>query len=141
MARESTQIAVLGGGRMGAALVAGLLAAGGDPDDVRVAESDPDRRRAIEGELPGVRIVPSAAWAVADADVVVVAVKPGDVGPLLESCADALGPEALVLSIESEGILVGCDPVARMQCSNCSSVSPDGPAIVIERAPVTVARP
>jgi pyrroline-5-carboxylate reductase len=93
------QIAVLGGGRMGAALVAGLLDGGSDPEDLRVAESEPDRRRVIEGELAGVRIVPSAAWAVADADVVVVAVKPGDVGPLLDSCVDALGRETLVLSI------------------------------------------
>lgn len=84
---------------MGAALVAGLLDGGADPEDVRVAESDADRRRTIESELAGVRIVPSAAWAVADAGVVVVAVKPADVGPLLDSCAEALAPEALVLSI------------------------------------------
>ena len=45
------------------------------------------------------------------------------------------------LSSASVGIFVGDEPVARMQCSNCSSVCPDAPAIVIERGPVSVARP
>ncbi len=45
------------------------------------------------------------------------------------------------LSIESEGIRVGCEPVARMQCSNCSEVAASLPAIVIEWGPVSVARP
>src|SRR4051794_36437931 len=93
------QIAVLGGGRMGTALVAGLIDGGSDPDDMRIAESDADRRRTIESELAGVHIVPSAAWAVAEADIVVVAVKPAEVAALLDSCAEALGPETLVLSI------------------------------------------
>ena len=84
---------------MGAALVGGLRDAGFDIESLRVAEADPERRRALEAELAGVRVVPSASWAVADADVVVVAVKPGDVGPLLESCVEALGAGALVLSI------------------------------------------
>jgi pyrroline-5-carboxylate reductase len=87
-----TNIAVLGGGRMGAALVAGLRDAGFDGDDLRIAESDADRRKVLERDLPDVRVVPSASWAVADADVVVVAVKPGDVALLLDSCAEALGP-------------------------------------------------
>ncbi len=43
--------------------------------------------------------MPSAAWAVADADVVVVAVKPGDVGATLETALPALGADTLVLSI------------------------------------------
>ena len=46
------------------------------------------RRRAtvvLEHEFAKVRVVPSAAWAVADADVVVVAVKPTDVAATLET--------------------------------------------------------
>jgi pyrroline-5-carboxylate reductase len=99
-------VAVLGGGRMGAALVAGLRDAGFDAESLRVAESDADRRKVLERDLPDVRVVPSASWAVADADVVVVAVKPGDVAALLESCAEALGAETLVLSIAA-GVTIG----------------------------------
>ena len=44
------------------------------------------------------------------------------------------------LSSASEGMRVGLDPVARMQCSNVRSVSPLSPATVIDVGPVSVAR-
>ena len=93
------QLALLGGGRMGEALLAGLLDAGWDAESLAVAEIDPERRRLVEERFPGVRVVPSPAWAVAESDVVVVAVKPGDVGPALEQCLPSLKTDALVLSI------------------------------------------
>jgi pyrroline-5-carboxylate reductase len=93
------QLALLGGGRMGEALVAGLLDAGWDADSLAVAEIDPERRRLLEQRFPGVRITPSPAWAVAEADVVVVAVKPGDVTAALEQCATSLPASTVVLSI------------------------------------------
>jgi pyrroline-5-carboxylate reductase len=94
-----TRVAFLGGGKMGAALVGGVLDAGWEPDDIAIAEIDGDRRQALETQFPKVRVVPSAAWAVADADVVVVAVKPGDVASTLEGARAALPPDALVVSI------------------------------------------
>ena len=90
---------MLGGGKMGTALIGGLLDGGYEPDSLAVAEVDPDRRRDLEVQFPKVRVVPSGAWAVADADVVVVAVKPGDVVASLEGALDALPRDALVLSI------------------------------------------
>jgi pyrroline-5-carboxylate reductase len=84
---------------MGEALLAGLLDAGWEPEGISVAEVDPDRRRTLEERFPQVRVVPSPAWAVADAGLVVVAVKPGDVVAALEQCATTLPEQALVLSI------------------------------------------
>jgi pyrroline-5-carboxylate reductase len=84
---------------MGEALVGGLLDAGWDADALAVAEVDGDRRRALELAFPDVRVVPSPAWAVPDADVVVVAVKPDDVVGALEAAAPVLADGALVLSI------------------------------------------
>jgi pyrroline-5-carboxylate reductase len=94
-----TRVALLGGGKMGAALIGGLLDAGYEPDDLAVAEVDAERRTELEHQFSKVRVVPSAAWAVADADVVVVAVKPGDVRATLETALPALDSETLVLSI------------------------------------------
>jgi pyrroline-5-carboxylate reductase len=94
-----TRTALLGGGRMGEALLAGLIDAGFEADALAVAEIDPDRRRALEEHFPGVRVVPTPAWAVADADVVIVAVKPGDVPAVLASSLTSLREDALVLSI------------------------------------------
>jgi pyrroline-5-carboxylate reductase len=94
-----TRVALLGGGKMGAALVGGLLDAGFDADDLCVAELDAERRHVLEAQCKGVRCVPSPAWAVGDADVVVVAVKPSDVRSALDAALPALGDDALVLSI------------------------------------------
>ena len=93
------QLALLGGGRMGEALLGGLLEAGWDADSLAVAEIEPERRRLLEQRFQGVRVAPSPAWAVAEADVVVVAVKPGDVTAALDQCLTSLKTDALVLSI------------------------------------------
>ena len=94
-----TRVALLGGGKMGAAFAGGLLEADFDAADLAVAEVDADRRRDLETRFPDVRVVPSVAWAVADADVVVVCLKPGDVAEALDAAGAALGDAALVLSI------------------------------------------
>jgi pyrroline-5-carboxylate reductase len=92
-------VGVLGGGRMGEALAAGLLGAGWDASTLAIAEIDAERRHHLEGRLPGVRVVPSPAWAAADAELLVVAVKPHDVTTALEACATSLPEHTLVLSI------------------------------------------
>lgn len=93
------RLALLGGGRMGEALLGGLLDAGWEVDQLAVAEVEAERRHILEGRFPGVRVVPSPAWAVAEADVVVVAVKPVDLAAALEQAAASLPEEVLVLSI------------------------------------------
>jgi len=100
------RIAVLGGGRMGAALVAGLLDAGLDAESLAVAEADAGRRHELEQLLPGVRTAPSAPWVVGDADVVVVAVKPADVAAVLDAASSALEADTLVVSIAA-GVSIG----------------------------------
>jgi pyrroline-5-carboxylate reductase len=92
-------LALLGGGRMGEALAVGLVEGGWEPESLAIAEVDADRRHALEARLPDVRVAPSPAWAAADAEVVVVAVKPGDAVGALESCLEVLADGALVLSI------------------------------------------
>jgi pyrroline-5-carboxylate reductase len=113
-----SRIALLGGGKMGAALVGGLLDAGWDADDLSIAEVDGERRVALEQQFPKVRVVPSAAWAVADADVVVVAVKPNDVPATLETALPALGAETLVLSI-----------AAGVTIATLEALAPDRPVV------------
>jgi len=97
--RPVTTLALLGGGKMGEALLGGLIDGGWDQESLVVAEVAAERRHAIEGRFAKVRVVPNPAWAVAEAEVVVVAVKPGDVAPALESAEPVLEPGALVLSI------------------------------------------
>src|SRR5262249_51040712 len=96
---------------MGEALASGLIDAGWDASSIAVAEIDGERRRALEERFPGVRVVPSAAWAAADAEVVVVAVKPADVRAALEACIGTLSEEALVVSIAAGVTLADVEAV------------------------------
>ena len=107
-----SRVALLGGGKMGAALVGGLIDAGWDADDITIAEVDADRRTDLEQQFPKVRLVPSAAWAVPEADVVVLAVKPGDVVPTLEIAQPHLGEATLILSIAAGVTLAAIEAAA-----------------------------
>jgi pyrroline-5-carboxylate reductase len=65
----------IGGGAMAEALAGGLLGAGVPAERIRVADPDPARQKALE-QRHGLAVGADNAWAVADADVVVIAVKP-----------------------------------------------------------------
>jgi len=105
-------LALLGGGRMGEALAVGLLEGGWEPESLAIAEVDADRRHVLEARLPGVRVAPTPAWAAADAEVLVVAVKPGDAVEALASCAEVLPEGALVLSIAAGVTLAALEAAA-----------------------------
>ena len=90
-------IALLGAGVMGEALMSGLLRSGRSADDLRVSDRSPERLAQLE-ERYGVKGV-SASEAVAEADTVVLAVKPQDMIALLDEIRPHLRPQALVVSI------------------------------------------
>jgi len=69
-------LALLGGGRMGEALAAGLLKAGWEAGAIAIAEIDSDRRHLLEERLAGVRVVP-VLGDIADAAAVEAMVKQG----------------------------------------------------------------
>jgi pyrroline-5-carboxylate reductase len=92
-----TRIAVLGAGKIGEALLGGLVKAGQPHDQLCFTERYPHRRQEV-AELLGVRQL-SVAEAAAEADVLVIAVKPQDIEPLLAELAEALRPGSLVVSL------------------------------------------
>ena len=113
------RIAVLGGGRIGEALLSGLLAAGHGADELVVSERYPQRAAELTERLA----VPAApvADAVRGADTVVIAVKPQDIAPLLGELSAALPAGALVVSLCAglptslfEGALPAGTPVVRV---------------------------
>ncbi|MBX7454647.1 pyrroline-5-carboxylate reductase [Mycolicibacterium sp. 3033] len=80
------RIAIIGGGSIGEALLAGLLRAGRQTKDLVVAEKTPSRGTYL-AEKYSVRIA-SVAEAVDSATYVIVAVKPSDVGSVIGEIAD-----------------------------------------------------
>src|ERR687890_511307 len=88
VAGERTELQIVGGGRMGEALLGGLLAGGRSAESLAVAEVAPARREELAETYPGV-IVAEAPVAAPDA---LLAVKPGDV-PAAAAAVAAAGAE------------------------------------------------
>jgi pyrroline-5-carboxylate reductase len=98
------RIAILGTGSMGSAILAGLLAAGFDPARVSVStKSEASARKLNDQYAVTAHSLETSddanRLAVAGADVVLVGVKPAYVASTLAEVADALGPDALVISV------------------------------------------
>ncbi len=92
------RVAFLGGGKMGEALVSGLIRSGGrNPDEITVTARREDRVREL-GERYDVAATLSNAGAVNRAGTIVLTVKPQDVEALLEQIADRVTPQHLVVS-------------------------------------------
>ncbi|MFC9964876.1 MULTISPECIES: pyrroline-5-carboxylate reductase [Nocardia] len=96
-----TRIAVVGGGRIGEALVAGLLEAGRAPKDLVVVETHAPRAAQL-AERFKVRVSASTSDAVVGADIVVLAVKPTVVDSVLADLSKAdldSGREQVLVSL------------------------------------------
>ena len=85
----TARISFIGGGNMATSLIAGLIADGYAPHDIRVSDPSPERRHALQASL-GVRAFATNAEALAEADTLVLCVKPqmaaavcAEIGPLL----------------------------------------------------------
>lgn len=100
------QIVFIGGGNMARSLAGGLVADGHPPERIRATDPDADQREQLAGRL-GIEVGDDNRAAVADADVVVLAVKP----QLLHDVVVDLGPalaarRVLVISIAA-GVRAG----------------------------------
>jgi pyrroline-5-carboxylate reductase len=93
----SGKVAILGAGKMGEALMSGLLRAGRAPGDLVFTERHDERTKLLE-EQYGVTGV-STADAVEQADTLLVAVKPQEISALLDDLASVISPRNLVISI------------------------------------------
>jgi pyrroline-5-carboxylate reductase len=92
------KVAFLGGGRMGEALVSGLIRSGGrSADEIMVTSRREERSREL-AETYGIDSTLSNADAVSWADVLVLIVKPQDMEVLLSQIREHVTPQQLVVS-------------------------------------------
>jgi pyrroline-5-carboxylate reductase len=94
-----SKICVLGAGKAGEALIAGLLSSGWAKPEEIVATARHEERVAELKERYGIETTLSNADAVKDASIVVIAVKPQDIEGLLRDIGDAVASGQTVLSI------------------------------------------
>ncbi|MFZ0082906.1 MAG: pyrroline-5-carboxylate reductase [Trebonia sp.] len=90
-------IAILGAGKMGEALLSGLLRAGRPPSDVAVVVRRADRGEELY-EAYGVPVL-TAEEAAKDASTLVIAVKPQDMTRMLDEIAPFVSASQLVISV------------------------------------------
>jgi pyrroline-5-carboxylate reductase len=99
MPPDPRRIAILGCGKIGEALLAGLLSTGWRTSDEIVVTGRRDERLAELRERHGVEAITSNAEAAGRAGVVVIAVKPQDFDVLMGEIGGLLSADQVVLSI------------------------------------------
>jgi len=112
-----TKLAVIGAGVMGETLIAGLLRAGWEPDQITAA--DRHAQRLVEMSAKHGIHTGSTAEAAAQADTVVIVVKPQDAGEVLPIVGGAIRPGTLVVSL-----------CAGLSTSRIEADLPEGTAVV-----------
>lgn len=114
---EPTRLAILGAGVMGETVLSGLVRAGWDAAGITVTDRRPTRQRELV-ERYGITVRENVD-AAAEAETVIVVVKPQDVTDLLVEIGPALRPGALVVSL-----------VAGVDTPFLESLLPQGVAVV-----------
>lgn len=90
-----TRVQIVGGGRMGEAIVAGLITSGwATPPELRVVEASADRRRFLADHIEGLEV----AEAPGPADGSVLAVKPNDIAAVAAQVSAAGGGRLLSIA-------------------------------------------
>ena len=99
MAIDERKIAILGAGRIGEALLSGLISSGWrEPEEIAATSRRPERADELR-ERFGVAATTSNPEAVSDAAVVVISVKPQDLDALLGEVGGLIGADQTVLTI------------------------------------------
>jgi pyrroline-5-carboxylate reductase len=122
-------IAVIGAGKMGEALISGLLKAGTSPDDVLITERYEARAQELTQRY-GVKAVTNAEAAKL-ADTLVVAVKPQDMDALLAELSTSVTPDRLIVTIAA-GVPTSAIEKRLVEGVAVVRVMPNTPALVGE---------
>ncbi|MCJ0972020.1 pyrroline-5-carboxylate reductase [Pseudomonas sp. PS1] len=95
---NTPRIAFIGGGNMAASLIGGLRAQGVPAEAIRASDPGTQKRQALTAEY-GIATFSDNAEAVAEADMVVLAVKPQVMQDVCRDLATSLQPGQLIVSI------------------------------------------
>lgn len=93
------KVAVVGAGKMGEAIISGLLKSGVyDPKDIQAVEIVESRQKYMT-QTYNVKCHSNTEKAVAFGDIIIIAVEPGVVGKILEQVGPAMKPGRVLVSI------------------------------------------
>ena len=125
---QQSKVAVIGAGVMGEALIAALISSGVNPDRITISEKREERAQ----ELISKYLIKAAPLTsnVADADALLLVVKPQDMASVLEEIKGSINPTSVVItfaagktiSFISDGLGTG-NPVVRVMPNTPTLVS------------------
>jgi pyrroline-5-carboxylate reductase len=135
---NALELAVIGGGNMAAAIVGGVLKAGGPASSLAVVEPNEAQRERLRSQWPGLVLLPAADAALAGAQMVVWAVKPQSFAEAAPPCAPHV-VQALHLSVMAG---IRSDAIARAVGSErVVRAMPNTPALIGQGYTGLYARP
>ncbi|MDA8240681.1 MAG: pyrroline-5-carboxylate reductase [Nitrospiraceae bacterium] len=120
-------IGFIGGGNMAEAMIKGMTAKG--MKDIYVSEPREDRRHELAATY-GVKATSSNHKVVSSCDVIILAVKPQNMGKVLDEIAPGITEETLVISIAAGITLAYLE--SRLKTRQLIRVMPNTPALVQE---------
>ena len=131
MSIKGKKVGFVGGGNMGEALIKGLVAASlVRPEEVFASDVRSARLEALERQY-GIRLAADNAALVEEADVVIMAVKPQIMVPVLQEIAPAFSPQKLMISLAA-GVSTRVIREALGRPARLIRVMPNTPALVLE---------
>lgn len=123
-----TSIAVIGGGKIGEALISGLVASGVNADEITVSNRREERSRELHDKY-GVATTSDNAAAAKSAEVAFICVKPKGIVAMLEEIAGVLGERTTVVSMAA-GISLAAMEAAVPAATPVIRVMPNTPMLV-----------
>ena len=131
MSVKGQKVGFIGGGNMGEALIKGLVAANlVPPESIFASDVRPERLRMLE-EQYGVQLLQDNAELVRQADIVVLAVKPQIMAPVVRQISAAVTKRKLLISIAA-GVSTMTIRAALGKEARLIRVMPNTPALVLE---------
>lgn len=125
-----SSIAVVGGGKIGEALIAGLVASGVNPKDICVSNRSPERGQELK-ETYGVMPFTNNAEAVDEVEVVFLCVKPKQVLGVVEEIADVVDNNTATTVVSmAAGITTSAIEEALSAGTSVARVMPNTPMLV-----------
>lgn len=103
---DTLTLGLIGSGNMGRGLIGGLIARGMPAERITVSDPNADALAAMARDF-SVNITTDNLQAVRGASVVVLAVKPQQMGPVVEALRPAFGPQPPLLLSVAAGIRIG----------------------------------
>ncbi|HUF93062.1 MAG TPA: pyrroline-5-carboxylate reductase [Candidatus Limnocylindria bacterium] len=133
MSVKGKKVGFVGAGNMGEALIKGLVESSLVPAEaIVIADSRAARAQQVAGQY-GVRAVPDNTALVREADVVILAVKPQILAPVLREIMPALTNRPLLVSIAA-GVSTATIQAVLGKYPRLIRVMPNTPALVLEGA-------